>query len=157
MKSRIEYIIKQEGLSNQRFAGILGVSPGSIAHILSGRNNPSIDMVARLASRFPAYNLRWLILGEEPILRTLPHLQEPERNSVASTFDDAITTSDKRATDDDELELLPQIHTKLSGPYAVKMPNDYPIESQQEQCSISPQDRLIICYPDKTFDEYSRR
>lgn len=112
-------------------------------------------MVARLASRFPAYNLRWLILGEEPILRTLPHLQDPEHNSVASTFDETTTTSDKRATDDDEFELLPQIHTKLSGPYAVKMPDDYHNELQRD--GSKPQDRLIICYPDKTFDEYSRR
>ena len=54
--------INAERLSPARFADIIGVQPANISHIISGRNNPSLDFVQKMLKAFPDLNLDWLIL-----------------------------------------------------------------------------------------------
>lgn len=103
MKTRLQYIITNEGLTNIRFAELLGVNPASISHILAERNKPSFDFVVKIAENLPQYNLRWLLTGKgEPI--TSPVKSEPS------------------------------VMTKNT-----------------------PTSKLIVCFPDGTFEEFSRR
>ncbi|MBO5661810.1 MAG: helix-turn-helix transcriptional regulator, partial [Tidjanibacter sp.] len=68
MRTRLLQLIETEGLTKQQFAQKLSISPAAVTHILSGRNSPSLEIIAKIAATFPQCNLRWLILGELPML-----------------------------------------------------------------------------------------
>lgn len=63
MKDRIAHIIRSKNLTAAEFALQLGIQPSNISHLLSGRNNPSLDFVKKLKETFPEYNLDWIVMG----------------------------------------------------------------------------------------------
>ncbi|MFO7998672.1 MAG: helix-turn-helix transcriptional regulator [Bacteroidales bacterium] len=67
MVERIAKIIQVKKLSASRFADILGVPRSTISHILSGRNNPSLEFIQKVLSSFPEVRVAWLMRGEEPM------------------------------------------------------------------------------------------
>lgn len=67
MKERIEHILRAKNMTAAEFADKLGVQASGLSHILSGRNNPSLDFVMKLKNAFPEYNLDWLMLGAGPM------------------------------------------------------------------------------------------
>ena len=72
MKDRIAHIIRAKNLTAAEFALRLGIQPSNISHLLSGRNNPSLDFVKKLKETFPEYNLDWVIFGRGPITVSEP-------------------------------------------------------------------------------------
>lgn len=70
MNNRIHAIIKHSGLSASDFANAIGVTKASISHILTGRNNPSLDFVQRVLSRFQDINADWLISGKGTMIKS---------------------------------------------------------------------------------------
>jgi len=56
MKDRIAHIIRAKNLTAGDFALRLGIQPSNVSHLLSGRNNPSLDFVKKLKETFPEYN-----------------------------------------------------------------------------------------------------
>ena len=72
MKDRIAHIIRAKNLTAAEFATRLGIQPSNISHLLSGRNNPSLDFVKKLKETFPEYNLEWIIFGRGPITESEP-------------------------------------------------------------------------------------
>jgi transcriptional regulator with XRE-family HTH domain len=63
MNNRIILLLKTEGLSNSKFASILGIQRSNITHIIDGRNKPSFSFIEKLMSKFPRVNIEWLING----------------------------------------------------------------------------------------------
>ena len=61
---RIKRIISDSGLSNSSFADKIGVPRSSISHILSGRNNPSLDLIIKILRNFDDINADFLLKGE---------------------------------------------------------------------------------------------
>ena len=145
MKERIEHIIKAESLSNLQFAQLLDISPASVTHLLSGRNNPSLDFVVRIAQKFPHYNLRWLILGDGPIYNNgndtnigLRQANTPELFPSEHTIrtEDATRSSTPNN----------QITTKTGNP-----------SSSTNMENTPAQQTLIVCLPDGTYREYTKQ
>ncbi|MFN8255097.1 MAG: helix-turn-helix transcriptional regulator [Bacteroidales bacterium] len=64
IKDRILRFLTRQQLSSARFADIIGVQRSSISHILSGRNNPSLDFLQKVLLNFPKLNAEWLVLGK---------------------------------------------------------------------------------------------
>lgn len=62
-RERLEKIMDEEGLSAKQFAREVGIQAGTISNILSGRNNPSLDVMKRILNRFRTISSDWLILG----------------------------------------------------------------------------------------------
>ena len=67
MKERIEHIMRSKNLTANQLADLLNVQRSGISHIISGRNNPSLDFVMKLKENFPEFNLDWLIFGKGPM------------------------------------------------------------------------------------------
>lgn len=63
MKDRIRLIMESEQLTPSAFADKLQLGRAVISHILNGRNNPSLDVVARILSNMNNINPDWLITG----------------------------------------------------------------------------------------------
>ena len=70
MREKLTILMKSEQLTMTKFAELLGIQPSGISHILSGRNNASLDMVKKVLRRFPQINPDWLLLDKEEMYRT---------------------------------------------------------------------------------------
>ncbi|MGQ9847812.1 MAG: helix-turn-helix transcriptional regulator [Bacteroidales bacterium] len=64
MKDRILKFLQIENINPSKFADEIGVQRSSISHILSGRNNPSLDLIQKILLRFDYINAEWLITGK---------------------------------------------------------------------------------------------
>ena len=62
-RDRLEQVIESEGMTAKQFAAEVGIQAGTISNILSGRNNPSLDVMQRVLNRFRTLSSDWLILG----------------------------------------------------------------------------------------------
>ena len=65
INERIMQIRAESGMTTETFAHKLGISQSTIEHIESGRNNPSIHVVAQIFKHFPQYKIWWILYGEE--------------------------------------------------------------------------------------------
>lgn len=69
MNERIEQLLEEIEMSPSLFADTIGVQRATISHILSGRNNPSLDFVQKVLSRFPELNPDWILSGKGDMWR----------------------------------------------------------------------------------------
>ena len=61
--NRIKDIIDNSNLTNSEFAEKIGVPKSSISHLLSERNNPSLDIVYKISTAFDDITTDYLIFG----------------------------------------------------------------------------------------------
>ena len=64
IRNRFKMIMEREGLAAGAFAESIGASQATISHILSGRNNPSVELMLRIHQRYGDINLEWLLTGK---------------------------------------------------------------------------------------------
>lgn len=135
MKDRIAHIMRAKNLKASDFATLLGIQPSGISHILSGRNQPSLDFVKKIKENFPEYNLDWIIFGTGPITTSDPFPKptadvgkEPELEFTPIV---------------DPIPNAPEIH-----PEHTLIPTDKALSSIKS---------MLIIYNDGTFESYSPR
>ena len=78
MKERLIEFLKAENKSSAQFAEEIGVQPSGISHILSGRNNPSLDFVIKMLEKYKFISTDWLLFGKGTMYK---------ENSVLTLFD----------------------------------------------------------------------
>lgn len=66
---RIKMLIEKENVSLQFFANEIGITPGGLNHILTGRNKPRYDMLLKIVSKYGDLSLDWLMLGNLPMYK----------------------------------------------------------------------------------------
>ena len=64
MKERIIQIMEHEGLSSSKFAEEIDIQRSAMSHILSGRNNPSLDVLLKILKKFTYIDSDWLLFGK---------------------------------------------------------------------------------------------
>ena len=64
MKDRNKKIMENEDLTASRFADRLEINRAVVSHILTGRNNPSLDVVTKILLEMDYINSDWLLRGE---------------------------------------------------------------------------------------------
>jgi transcriptional regulator with XRE-family HTH domain len=67
---QIRYLMNHYELSATQLADKLGIQRSTISHLLSGRNNPSIDLLRRIISNFTNINEAWLLSGHGSPLKS---------------------------------------------------------------------------------------
>ncbi|MCR5645604.1 MAG: helix-turn-helix domain-containing protein [Bacteroidales bacterium] len=139
MKDRIAHIMRAKNLKASDFATLLGIQPSGISHILSGRNQPSLDFVKKIKETFPEYNLEWIIFGTGPITTSEPFQLKINEN-----------------TPEPQLELTPAEDAQLEMPdlNPVTSPIPTPIALSNNPSGIKS---MVILYEDGTFETYSPR
>ena len=85
---RLEKVIDFYGETASSFAEKIGVQRSSISHILSGRNNPSLDFVLKVLSVFPEVELYWLLngKGEFPSVPKSEMVQSTPTREISETI-----------------------------------------------------------------------
>ena len=63
--NRIKKIISDNYLSNSEFAEKIGIPKSSVTHLLSERNNPSLDVIIKISETFDDISTDYLIFGYE--------------------------------------------------------------------------------------------
>jgi transcriptional regulator with XRE-family HTH domain len=172
MNERVKLILKTKNISASKFADEIGVQKSSISHIISGRNNPSLDFIQKIMKRFPDINSDWLMFGKGTMYK---------ESDLFSNFDEDKT--EKIRSDDGQLRTLEEINDNNTTDYIVNQydelkssPNDIsrtqtePVKKMKsvsekpkeirkivgEQKATSRRiERIVIFYSDKTCTEYS--
>ena len=139
MKDRIAHVIRAKNLTAAEFALRLGIQPSNISHLLSGRNNPSLDFVKKLKETFPEYNLDWIVLGKGPMTVSEPFA---EPTSVGQ-----IMTEDERKKVDE----LPE-ETLFGQSGEVDLPM-----KQTVSPTLTALKQIVLVYSDNTFEVISPR
>jgi transcriptional regulator with XRE-family HTH domain len=64
MKERLLEFLRSENKTSAQLAEEIGVQASGISHILSGRNNPSLDFVLKMLERYQFLSTDWLLFGK---------------------------------------------------------------------------------------------
>jgi transcriptional regulator with XRE-family HTH domain len=146
MKERILKFLQSENKSYAQFAEEIGVQPSGISHILSGRNNPSLDFILKMLGKYPALSSEWLLFGRGSMYKTIiqPTLfdDEPSRELNTSTPGpdfNQISGSEEPYSADLEKDSMKEIQE-------IRLP-----EQIKENKVL---ERVLFIYNDKTFSEY---
>ena len=75
MKERLQLLLQNNNISASKLAEMLEVQPSGISHILSGRNNPSMEFIVKCLNAFPDINPEWFIMGTGPMYKSVPTTQ----------------------------------------------------------------------------------
>lgn len=76
MNNRIAEIIKRENLTNSQFAQLVGIQPSAVTHLLSGRNEPSLQVTKKILDTFRGINPEWFVMGIGDMYRKAPENAE---------------------------------------------------------------------------------
>lgn len=85
MVERINLLLKAKNITARQFAEEIGIQPSGMSHIMSGRNNPSLDFVMKVIKRWPEVNINWLMLGKGEMYGNVPLSVSPEMPRQAET------------------------------------------------------------------------
>ena len=85
--NRIKKIIEENNLSNSEFAEKIGIPKSSVTHLLSERNNPSLDIIIKISEAFENISTDYLIFGQENQVK--PTMQHS--NTLFSELDERIS------------------------------------------------------------------
>ena len=138
MTDRILLILKTQNLTSSQFADEIGVQRSSISHILSGRNNPSLEFVTKILKRFPDINSDWILFGKGSMYRdsgfVLKDKTEIKKNSIASSNNqpDLFSINEDNNIINEQSKLSPpQVEINEIKPTDVSKDNFYPILEEE--------------------------
>ena len=140
MITRIIKIIEDKKLTNTLFADKIQIQRSSLSHILSGRNNPSLDVIVKILNTFPEISPEWLIKGlGNPYVDTnnqsisdKPSVKEEERHDVLWNLEDVGIKTTKKVDN-----------------RAKKSTNTKNIPSNTKEISS-----IIVLFSDGTYDTF---
>lgn len=140
MKQRIQEIMDREGMSPGRFADAIGIQRSALSHILNGRNNPSLDVLMKILSRFNYLSTDWLIFGKGEMMKnSAPSLSvEAGADSLISPANDADLSYDAALASTSVSSVAQQAPTVV-------------IKEVERSKIVS---RIMIIYSDNTFDNF---
>ena len=88
MVERINLLLKAKNVTARQFAEEIGIQPSGMSHILSGRNNPSLDFVMKVVRRWPEININWLMFGQGEMYAGMPPQVAAPAPAVSSQVTD---------------------------------------------------------------------
>lgn len=185
IQERILLLMKSLGLNPAQFADEIGVQRSSISHIISGRNNPSLDIVTKILNKFPDIDSNWLVIGKGSLVgKNETNSTEIRNNEISkpseTLFDDLSDSLFSDIQKDNppnidnnniyelqrKIEILegkskvkesqPEIYNK---PVEIAKPvnnNISNFENSQHSNSTKQIVRIIIFYSDNSFEELTK-
>ena len=170
MVERIKMIISWKKLSASAFADRIGVPRSTISHILSGRNNPSLDLLQKILDTFPEVRTEWLVRGNGRMLSVketlfddddfeaapLP-LEGPRRQSAETS----VKVPENETGRSQNTDSIPQNTDDIPGlparePELAASDEDTPVYRRTTNIPRRGS-HVIIFYGDGTFREYFPR
>lgn len=143
MKDRILAFLQSENKSAAQFAEEIGVQPSGISHILSGRNNPSLDFVIKMLHKYSSLSAEWLLFGSGTMYKyaSQPTLFDIPLPEVVSGVEIAEGT---------EMPSGP-----VSSSNSPETPSEANILRNDEHGKGRILTKVLLFYSDKSFSEYN--
>lgn len=150
MINRINLILRAKNITARQFAEEIGIQPSGMSHIMSGRNNPSLDFVTKVIRRYPEIDANWLLLGKGEMYASEASLPEPVHRPEPTLFADEPDELPK--VEEPSREPLYQDEAAAYKPsYMVSAPE--PQASEPQPTSTRTLERILFIYSDNTFSE----
>ena len=141
MKDRIIQVMDHEGLVSSKFAEAIGIQRSAMSHILSGRNNPSLDVLMKILERFTYIDPDWLMFGKGGMIRS-SMLSEPDLfANTAENCTDGRSVSENRTDYGVETPVNMHQNTVIEKVVCQEMPSKIV-------------NKIMILYSDNTFDTF---
>ena len=141
MKERILKIMEREGLTPSKFAESIGIQRSAMSHIISGRNNPSLDVLLKILEKFTYVDSDWLLFGKGEMIRGHV-LTEP----------DLFTNTPKIMT---EVQAVPEYRKEIGVETPVNIYKQPVIEQVTLENKPSKNvTKIMLFYSDNTFDTF---
>ena len=154
MKERIIEFLRRENKTSSQFAEEIGVQPSSISHIISGRNNPSLDFVLKMLQRYRDINSDWLLFGTGPMRRS-----EESVEITGETSSDAVKSLPFEGLFAPGSGKAPESGTRAADLRAERDGDRGDGKGSQGASAPVPGERVIsrvlLFYSDRSFEEYS--
>lgn len=174
MKERINQVMKMKSVNAAELADLMQIKRPSLSHIMTGRNNPSLDFVMKLKETFPELNLEWLLYGRGPMTQLSESLGAKTSNKPQQPllFDEAEPKQDSRSfqvADGPKMaDLFSQETTSTPTPEDERVIPETINMVQAERKEVRIQEereplvkktgrkpvRMILVYDDETFSIY---
>lgn len=165
MIKRIELVMQSQNLAPSQFADKIGVQRSGLSHILSGRNNPSLDFVQKVLLAFPDLNPTWFLQGRGRMYVNLS-------DSKAADFgQDSASVPGGNFVDRESplASCIPGFVPMPERAEPVRENPEYADSDEPEEADTSAVGvgglfeekpkvrRILLFYEDGTFEEYARR
>jgi transcriptional regulator with XRE-family HTH domain len=144
MKERLLEFLRNENKTSAQLAEEIGVQASGISHILSGRNNPSLDFVLKMLEKYPFLSTEWLLFGKGTMYRD---------SRMQSLFDEDASVN--RAISEvkiKEAELFPEMEFKSP---KIAPADHQPADPDKRRASEAT--KIVWFYADGSFEEYVSR
>ena len=130
MKERLLEFLRSENKTAAQLAEEIDVQPSGISHILSGRNNPSLDFVLKMLETYDYISTEWLLFGKGNMYKD---------ESVQKIADDS-----KRVEEDKREDLPEQNSTEKKVDHVL----------QRNRLNDKEVEKIVWFYSDKSFEEF---
>lgn len=140
MKDRIVKIMERERMGQAQFANAIGIQRAAMSHIISGRNNPSLDVMLKILHRYPQLNPDWLLFGKGEMLRSSDSSIEQEEDQVK-------TPPQLHLMADDHVEVSQAALNTERAPSEKQMA----ISVEKTNKTVS---RIMVFYSDNTYETF---
>ena len=150
MIERLKVIMEKEGLNPSQLADKLHIQRSGLSHILSGRNNPSLDFVKKVLTEFPQYGTEWFIFGDTNVNNEIYKSEQSDAlylfNDLPHSTENASTKPAKRQSAFD-----PQSPENKRIPNQLR--NDAFSARNSEKTALKKLVKVIMVYDNHTFEE----
>ena len=164
--------MKSRNLNAAQFADEIGVQRSSVSHILTGRNNASLDFLLKVLQRYPEIDTDWLLIGKGVMMRkaslnaiNMVESKKAEPDVMPSDISPIETTGDLfkqpiEIQDNNKVDLKKEGESE---PFNTKqniftlnedMEQKKPGERVNKTNSARQVEKIVIFYSDKTFVDY---
>ena len=147
MNNIIKAIMTAKNLSPSRFADEIGVPRPVVSHVLAGRNKPSLDMIQKIARRFPELGTDWVF--DENVLP----------NGIAAIGEEIKPVETDKRTTSQKPYAEPSVAPQPVPPPAVANPVTPTVMPPAQPVPFVPTnkkiEKILVFYTDRTFDEYT--
>lgn len=137
MVDRIRQLMEYKGFTSTQLADDIEVPRATVSHILSGRNNPSLDVMLKIISCYREVAVDWLLFGEGEMLKRLA-----SENKLEETAFSAAKAKPEPAA---------ETRNEPTPPEKVQEPPPVVKEAVADGKAI---EQVMVFYTDKTFTSY---
>lgn len=144
MKERLLEFLKAENKTSAQFAEEIGVQASGISHILSGRNNPSLDFVLKMLDKYRFISTDWLLFGKGSMYKDLKMQTLFDEDMLLSRNDNSKPLNNELHNSESEFKASKKEETRT----------ETIITSENRSASIK---KIIWFYDNNSFEEFFPR
>lgn len=150
-RDRIRLIIEQEGLTQVAFSEATGINTSTLNHVLTGRNNPSVEVITKILAAYPQYESEWLLHGQGSMW-TDEYRETQAQHASVPLFSSMEPVLDERKQSESGTEARPNTATKPAS--ASSSTTSTELRERALKGAHKRVEKIIIYYSDQTFETF---